>query len=149
MTTNLLRVSEAASLALHTAALLAARDDEILSAHEIAGELGVSQAHLAKVMQRLGHVGLVSAVRGPKGGFRLERPADEVTLLEVYEAIEGPLAPPSCLLGRKVCIGGNCILGNLVALVDEQVRRHLTTTHLSDLAELYGDKHAAQDHSHR
>ncbi len=147
MTTNLLRVSEAASLALHTAVLLAA-SEELVSASHIAQRLGVSQAHLAKVLGRLGHVGLVDSVRGPKGGFRLQRKPQDVTLLEVYEAIEGPLQPPGCLLGKRVCTGADCVLGKLVASVDEQVRRHLSTTHLSDLAGLYGEEHAAQDHSH-
>jgi ferredoxin len=67
-----------------------------------------------------------------------------VTLLEVYEAIEGPLQRPGCLLGRKVCTGSNCILGNLVVSVDQQVRKYLSKTHLTDLAKVYGEEHATK-----
>ena len=49
---NVLRISEAATLALHTLALLAARPGEILSTHKIATRLDASEAHLAKVLQQ-------------------------------------------------------------------------------------------------
>ena len=57
-----MRISEAASLALHTMALLAAEPDKLLSAAAAAGALGASEAHLAKVLGRLAHVGLVESV---------------------------------------------------------------------------------------
>ena len=91
MAHNMLRISEAASIALHTMAYLARNKDRMVSTHEIAGAMGLSENHLAKVRQRLVKAGLVEAQRGPSGGFMLSRPAEDITLLEVYEAIEGPL----------------------------------------------------------
>ncbi|MCF8044104.1 MAG: Rrf2 family transcriptional regulator, partial [Desulfarculaceae bacterium] len=70
---QLLKISEAASLALHTMGLLASRPGEQVPTRELAARLKVSEAHLAKVMQRLGRAGLVRSQRGPKGGFALER----------------------------------------------------------------------------
>lgn len=130
---NVLRISEAASLALHTVVMLAARPDRPVSTPEIASVFRVSEAHLAKVLQRLSRAGLVRSVRGPKGGFFLEREADELTLLDVYEAIEGPLPSSECLLGSPICGGEKCILGELLGSLNREVRDYLAGTTLSDL----------------
>jgi Rrf2 family protein len=133
---GILAISDAASLALHTAGLLAADPSRRRPARELAATLGVSQAHLAKVLQRLAHAGLVHSVRGPAGGFVLRRRADEVTLLEVYEAVMGPLHPSPCLLGRPTCTAAGCVLGGLLRRVDADVRAYLANTRLSALAAL-------------
>jgi len=133
---NVLKVSEAASLALHAMVLLAARD-EVVSTGEIASTLRVSVAHLSKVLQRLARVGLVRSIRGPKGGFILGKASEEITLLDVYEAIEGPLVPSNCLLNTPVCSGERCILGGLLETVNEQVREYLAGTRLSELDNVY------------
>ena len=107
---NILRISEAASLALHSTVLLAANPGKLISTRDIASMLHVSEAHLSKVLQRLARAGLVRAIRGPKGGFRLVKPANETTLLEVYESIEGTLTPGKCLFESPICEGDACIL---------------------------------------
>ena len=134
---NLLKISEAASLALHTMVYLAADDGRLVTTHEIGEVLRVSAAHLSKVLQRLGKVGMVDATRGPKGGFCLAKAGDNISLLEVYEAIEGPLQDSVCLLGEPVCQGHKCILGGLLETVNQQAREYLGGTSLSDLADVY------------
>ncbi len=134
---NVLRISDAASLGLHAMVLLAADSQKEISTRQIASELQVSEAHLSKVLQRLGKVGLVTSSRGPRGGFALARKAEEVTLLDVYEAIDGPLVPNNCLLGSRICGGERCILGDLLETVDDQVREYLATTRLHELTSIY------------
>jgi len=129
---NMLKISEAASLALHTMALLAASQGTTRATWEIAKTLRVSEAHLAKVMQRLGRAGLVKSQRGPGGGFSLGRAPEAITLLDVYEATEGPLEAPGCLLGRPAC-NGHCILGDLLEQVGGEIRQYFAQTRLSDL----------------
>ncbi len=133
---NLLRISEAATLALHAATMLAAYPDQRRSTREIAKILGASQNHLSKVMQRLAKAGLVSSTRGPDGGFELARPAQEISLLQVYEAIEGPLESCSCLLGEPIC-NGRCILGGLTEEINERVSQYLSETTLDSLTGVY------------
>jgi len=131
---NLLRISEPVSLALHAAALLARRKEGRIANHQIAGALAVSEHHLAKVMQQLAKVALVDSTRGPGGGFQLKRPASQITLLEIYEAVEGPLGTAECLLPRQVCDGTQCMVGELVHSVHQHVREYLARTTLADLA---------------
>ncbi|MHB1415008.1 MAG: RrF2 family transcriptional regulator [Chloroflexota bacterium] len=132
--TNILRISEAASLALHAMALLARGSERRVAAKDLAASLQASEAHLAKVMQRLVREGFVSSVRGPSGGFVLKRRAEDITLLEIYEAVDGPLVLDGCLLGEPVCDGKGCLLGGLVTALNRQVREYLGATRLSELA---------------
>lgn len=132
-----LKISEAASLGLHSMVLLAAKPDKPLSTHEVASELRVSEAHLSKVFQRLAKAGLVTSTRGPGGGFVLAKPADTISLLEVYETIDGPLTGEDCLLGDPTCNGKACLLGGLVKAVNEQMRSYLTNTRLADVTATY------------
>ena len=137
------RVSDAASLGLHAAAYLAAREGQRVPTAEVADALGVSSAHLAKVLRALERAGIVRAKRGPTGGFRLARDAARVTLKEVYEAVEGPIETERCLLGDPVC-GGKCILGGLMKLVDGEVRRKLGGVHLADVAGRFRSRGGAR-----
>ncbi len=138
---NVIKVSEAASLALHTMVFLAKNNGQLASTKEIASTLQVSEAHLSKVLQRLVRVGLVKSTRGPKGGFELARGGDQITLLDVYESIDGPLGSTNCLLGTPTCGGNVCILGDLLKTVNKEVKEYLAGTKLNGLANVYGRKH--------
>ena len=129
---NIIKISEAASMALHAMVVLAGESDRIVPSKEMAATLGRSEAHLCKVLQRLAKAGLVTSTRGPKGGFVLKRPAQDIRLLEIYEAIEGPLEERNCLLGRPICRGGECIFGDLLNKVDQQAKDYLSRKRLSD-----------------
>ena len=88
------------------------------------------------MLQRLEKAGLVKAVRGPKGGFSIGRKATEITLLEIYQAMEGALAGSHCLFGTRICGGRQCIMGDLLKNVDREVRDYLKKTRLSDLPRI-------------
>ena len=137
---NILRISEAASLAMHTAVLLATTPDRLTTTKEIAQTLKVSEAQLSKVLQRLSRAGLVRPIRGPRGGFMLTRNANKITLQEVYEAVEGSLPPANCLLGEPICNQQGCILGGLLESTNRRVREYLSTTRVSQLTSVYGKK---------
>lgn len=100
--------------------------------------LNVSEAHLSKVLQRLTRAGFVKPTRGPKGGYQLSRPGNEIYLLDIYEAIEGPLEPSECLLGVRVCPEGQCILGELLSVVNAEVKSYLSEKTLSEVTGAYG-----------
>jgi len=66
------------------------------SARELAQGHGIPPALMAKLMQRLARRGLVAATHGIKGGYRIARPARSISLRDVIEAIDGPLAMTDC-----------------------------------------------------
>ncbi len=132
--TQLVNISGAVSLALHTMALLAMQRRQRLTNQEIAEMLGASGHHLAKVMQRLAKAELVDSVSGPCGGFTLKKPAKETSLLAVYEAIEGPLVRRGCLLSEPICRGSCCVLGEVLDSIHRQLQDYLENTTLAELA---------------
>jgi len=135
---SLVNISEAASLGLHTMALLVNHSERRLTNQEIADRLKASGNHLAKVMQRLVKVGLVSSIRGPQGGYLLKKPPRHVTLLEIYEAIDGPVQETACLSEHPICRGTSCILGQAVESIHRQFRDYLSKTTLAELAQSPG-----------
>ncbi|NLS93322.1 MAG: Rrf2 family transcriptional regulator [Planctomycetaceae bacterium] len=134
---NLIRISEPASLALHAAALLARQTDGRIANQEIAAALQVSGHHLAKVMQQLVRAGIVQSTRGPHGGFTLALAPEDITLLQLFEAVEGPLGDAECLLRQQVCDGADCLVGELVHAVHSHVRQYLADTTLARLAKRF------------
>lgn len=131
---TILRISDAANLAIHAMAHIARSKDKLNhSVGEIATDQGVSEAHLSKVMQRLVKVGLLTSRRGPGGGFLLGRAPGTITLLEILEAMDGPMSDNKCMLGRKKCLYGGCALGALLTHVNHQVRVFMASRNLTDL----------------
>lgn len=129
---SLLKVSEAASLALHATAVMAGARGERVTARRMASALGVSEAHLSKVLQQLTRARLVRGTRGPRGGYRLTRPARQISLREVYEAVEGSLEVEHCLLGVPVCEQWKCPVAGLFEKLGREVIRVLGKTTLND-----------------
>jgi len=132
--TNLLKISEAASLAFHAMVFLAENPGKILSTKYIAEQFDVSEFHLSKVLQRLAKAGYVRSIRGPKGGFTLVIKPSELTLLSIYEVIEGPIALGNCLFGMASCDRKKCVMGGLLKQVNRDVRKYLNQTRLSTVA---------------
>lgn len=126
---TILKISEAATIAIHTMALLSLNVDKLHSTKEIASALNVSENHLSKVLQRLAKSNLVDSTRGPKGGFKIKNKPNSISLLEIYEAIDGTLDPTDCLMGTKVC-SGNCLLSNLLLNINQQVKEYFQNTKL-------------------
>lgn len=78
-------------------------EGKCLQTHEIATKLQLPAQFLTKILRRLTATGIVSSQRGRSGGFRLERPGDQITLLEVVLAFEPSLSGLQCILGQAGC----------------------------------------------
>ncbi len=72
-------------------------------AKDISKCTGIPQAYLSKILHALGGSGLIQAKRGYRGGFTLARPTDEISLMDIVEAVEGHAWKPKCLLGLDDC----------------------------------------------
>ena len=134
---KILNISEATALALHAVIYLEAHTNRKVSTKEIAEAFQASEAHLSKVMQRLVRAGMVNSVRGPKGGFEVGKPTDEISLLQLYEIFEGPVPGTTCLFRKSVCGLDNCVIGDLLSNVNDEVIEYMTQTSLKKVAEVY------------
>ena len=85
-----MKLPESTEWVLHATASLAQLDPgSAASAAQLAEHYGLPAAYLAKQLQALVRAGVLTAVTGPRGGFRLARPADQITMLQVVEAVDG------------------------------------------------------------
>ena len=130
---GIVKLSEAASIALHAMTLLASEADRHVTVKGLASRLPVSEAHLAKVMQRLVKAGLVASLRGPGGGFTLRADPAATTLLQIYEAIEGKLDVAECLFPVRPEACSVCILDDALAEANRIVHARLARTRLAQL----------------
>ncbi len=128
---KLVHLSEAASLALHAMVLIAQKKASI-NVNLLAEEMGASRNHLAKVMQQLVKFQFLKSVRGPSGGFTLGKDAADISILDIYEAIEGKIDTPECPLDRRICPFDRCLMGGLVKDVTLQFRDYFKSQTLQD-----------------
>ena len=99
----MLRVTKLTDYATVVLTVLAARPGDVLSAAELAEQAGLEVPTVAKLLKPLSQAGLVAAFRGSNGGYRLSRAAADISLVEIVEAMEGPLGMTECSLHA-----GNC-----------------------------------------
>src|ERR1700682_3225833 len=87
-----MRLTRASSYALHAVAYMAGQKKEGPTAsHIIAQKRGIPERFLLKVLKPLVSAQVLFSVKGPNGGYRLARPASEITILEILEAVDGPI----------------------------------------------------------
>jgi Rrf2 family protein len=129
---RLVHISEAASLAIHSLALIASSKVR-LNAKKISEILHVSQNHLAKILQVLAKNEYLDSNRGPGGGFILKKNADEVTMLEIYQLIEGNVDCQFCGITENTCPFITCIFGGKPNKLTNEFVEYLTLTKISDL----------------
>lgn len=107
---------------------------------ELAAAEGLPESYLAKIFQGLAKKGLVHSHRGAKGGFSLARPAEQITLREILEAIEGPIALSRCLAQEGCACMDTCPVYPVLAKAQAELLRALDGTTLHELAR---DKRAS------
>ena len=132
---DIIKISDATALALHTMVHLAMEPKSKSTTAEIAELFEVSRHHLAKVHQRLSKAGLIKSSRGPAGGVLLAKDPVKITLLDIYEVMEGSMHCQPCLFGKEVCPRNDCVLGKLLPGLARQVRDYFNETTLAQLAQ--------------
>lgn len=113
-------------------------DDARLSAALLAEETGVPLPTAQKLMGRLASAGLLSSARGTGGGFRLAREAGGISLADIVEAVEGPIAMSNCVenSGHECAIESNCQVKPHISAVNGAVRGALQGVSLASLTEV-------------
>jgi FeS assembly SUF system regulator len=99
----MLRVTKLTDYATVILTVLASEPDAVLSASELAERARLEPTTVSKILKPLAQSGLVAAFRGANGGYRLARPADEIGLIDIVEALEGPLGMTECSVHVGSC----------------------------------------------
>jgi Rrf2 family protein len=128
-------ISEASSIAIHSLALVAGFEGSI-NVNRLAEETGFSRNHISKVMQTLVRHGYLRSGRGPHGGFEIRRNADEVSLLEIVELIEGRKEGHYCGISEERCPFESCVFGDLPAEFDRKFRDFYSKRKISELTRM-------------
>ena len=132
-----MRISAKVDYAVRAVAELAAADsDKPVKAERVATAQGLPLNFLENILGELRHAGVVRSHRGAEGGFRLAKPAQEVTVADVIRAVEGPLAsvrggPPE----DASYDGAAAALPTVWIAVRVNLRRVVETVTIADIAE--------------
>jgi Rrf2 family protein len=122
-------------------------DGERLSVRRIAEEMEIPARFLPHVMGDLGRASLVEATTGRNGGYRLARPASEITILEVIEAVEGESRRRTCVLRGGPCgLDGHCDVHDVFFAAQDAMLRTLSGSALADLPHRLGARIATVGH---
>jgi len=132
----MIRLKKSTTFALYAIHDLGADPARVLTAGEIAGRYGVSEHHVAKVLQRLARAGILRSVRGARGGFQLAQDAREVTLFDVVEVFEprAPAASDRAPRSRAAPPAGARRLAEILGEIDEQTYYTLQSISVATLA---------------
>ena len=129
-----MRLTRACSYALHALAYMAAqKNSRPIPSHLIARDQGIPERFLLKVLKPLVSARVLVSVKGPNGGYRLARPASSVSLLEIIEAVDGPVRGQAPLSEEN---GDSSLDRKLLAICKQGadlIRRQLERIRLSDL----------------
>ena len=99
----MLRVTKLTDYATVVLTVLASDAATVLSASELAERAGLEMPTVAKLLKPLAQAGLVEGFRGANGGYRLARDAGDISLVEIVEAMEGPLGMTECSVHEGQC----------------------------------------------
>jgi Rrf2 family transcriptional regulator, iron-sulfur cluster assembly transcription factor len=110
-------------------------DGHVASLHDIGQAQDIPESFLAKILQSLVHGGLAVSQRGAHGGFALARPATDISMRDVIEAVDGPVALNQCVLWPEDCErSGDCELHKAWMRAQAQLMDVLDTVTLRSLS---------------
>lgn len=116
--------------------LASKKDEEHTSIRELSEKLDISFHFLTKILQQLTAVNLLESKKGPKGGVRLSKPAEEISLLDVVVAIDGDELFKECVLGLPGCgMAQPCPLHSIWKENRDDIQKMLETQTLLDIAK--------------
>jgi Rrf2 family protein len=131
-----MKLTRASSYAIHALVFMAAeKKNHPVASHHIAKARGIPERFLLKVLKPLVSARVLHSVKGPNGGYRLARPANEITILEILEAVDGPVRGQPTFAHEEGNGSLNKRLDQICSQAAEQVRKHLQRIRISDLAK--------------
>jgi FeS assembly SUF system regulator len=132
---EMLRLSKMNDYAVVVLAHMAAHGDQRANAPEIADATGLPASTVSQVLKKLAHAGLVVSHRGAHGGYLLGRAPSEISVVELVEALEGPVALTACVDGAEGGCGvqTRCPIRGSWDRVNAAIREALESVTLADM----------------
>ena len=96
----MLRITKLADYATLILTIMAEDADSTIRSAVVAQRARLELATASKILKTLANAGLVASLRGPRGGYRLARSAETISLLDILQAIDGPFALTECMLPK-------------------------------------------------
>ena len=128
-------ISQACKYGIRAVLYLAQHDPGPLLSRDIAKALTIPEHFLAKILQDLSKAKLLHSSKGRGGGFRLARPARDIKLLEIVQAIDGQHFGEECVLGLPACSGTSpCALHSRWAFIKRDILQMMTAQSIEGLA---------------
>ena len=129
-----MKMTRASSYALHAVAYMAGQkqQDKPVASHHIAHARGIPERFLLKVLKPLVSARVLMSIKGPNGGYRLARPASEITMLDILEAVDGPIRGMAPMTEHSNGAFNNK-LENICKQTADVVRKQLEKVKMSDL----------------
>ena len=133
-----MRLSRLADYGVVLLGHMARCEDATQSAHLLAEKTGVPLATVSRVLFTLGRAQVVIPVRGPGGGFKLARPAHDISVAEIISAIDGPIALTQCIQrGPGACeVERFCPSRGGLHVINSAIRQALESVSLAELVTL-------------
>ena len=130
------RVNRRADYGVRVVLALARRPDGVrLPTYIVQEEMQIPHAFLQQIVAVLSRAAILATIPGPRGGLQLARPAEEITLRDVVEALEGPIVILECLCGPEVCpLGPSCPVRSRWGGLQEMILGELERTTMAALA---------------
>ncbi|MFQ6017637.1 MAG: SUF system Fe-S cluster assembly regulator [Kiloniellaceae bacterium] len=131
----MLRLNRLTDYAVVVLTQMTRQREEVWTAPRISRDTGVPLPTVAKLLNALAHEDLITSHRGAAGGYTLDRPAEEITVAEIIQALEGPISLTACVDGRT----GGCDVESLCPMrgnwdkVNQAIHRALSQVTLADM----------------
>lgn len=131
-----MEITRETDYAIRCVLFLSMDPERVYMVGEIADKQNVPKAFLAKILQKLVKGDIVSSIRGVKGGFQLARASKDISMLDVIEAVHGPISLNICVIDKERCDrSGHCSVHPIWVDLQEEFSGKLKKIDFRKLAE--------------
>lgn len=142
----MLKLGKLADYGTMIVTVLAGEPERLYSTQELAARTHVSQPTVSKLLKLLTRDGLVESLRGAKGGYKLARSPDHITVADVIAAIDGPIGLTECSVHKGDCaVESTCGVRSNWRLINTAVHQALKSVSLAEMAKPLRQSRASGD----
>lgn len=132
----MLRISKLTDYGTVVMTCLARESDRLQAVSAIAAETRMAPPTISKILKQLAHEGLVISQRGAKGGYTLARPPEQISMIEIIDALEGRVGLTECGSSPGLCTQESlCSIRTNWQRINGAVREALAGVSLAEMAE--------------